>query len=156
MMIFASMTRWPNLLTINFVPLHNPIDWLRLHNKRIGTPTLNSNLWFAISLNYKIFRNSTEYNESIETPTTALAPSFVRVKEFAFRFVCNSSDSDSRIALLTSSTSVFLGPKCCVAKNTWHLQNGVGDLDRWFGLILLNYNLLLAASYGTEFWSNLD
>jgi len=26
MMIFASMTCQPNLLTINLVPLHNPID----------------------------------------------------------------------------------------------------------------------------------
>ncbi len=33
-----------HLLTINLVPLHNPIDWLKLRNKRIGTPTLSSSL----------------------------------------------------------------------------------------------------------------
>jgi hypothetical protein len=58
-----------------------------------------------------VFRNSTAYNESIETPVAALAPSSVGVKEFALRYMCNSSDKDSRIALLTSSTSVFLGAK---------------------------------------------
>jgi hypothetical protein len=51
-----------------------------------------------------VFRNSTGYNESIETPAATLAPSSVGVKEFALRYVCNSSDNDSRIALLTSST----------------------------------------------------
>jgi len=101
-MISISMTRSPNLLIINLIPLHNPIDWLRFHNKRISTPTLSSNLWFAIPLNCKVFRNSTRYNESIETPTTTLAPSSIRVKEFLFRYVCNSLDSDSRIALLIS------------------------------------------------------
>jgi hypothetical protein len=82
-----------------------------------------------------VFRNSTRYNKSIETHAAALAPSSVGVKEFALRYMCNFSYSDSRIALLTSSMSVFLG---------------AGDLDRWFGLILLSYNLLLAASYGME------
>jgi hypothetical protein len=106
-----SMTCWPNLLTINLIPLHNPIDWLRLHNKRIGTPTLSSNLWFVIPLNCKVFRNSTRYNESIETPIVALAPSFVKVKEFALRYVCNYSNNNFRIALLTSSTSIFLGAR---------------------------------------------
>ncbi len=93
-MISISMTRWPNLLTINLIPLHNPIDWLRLRNKRIGMPTLSSSSWFAIPLNCKVFRNSTGYNESIETPTATLAPSFVGVKEFALRYMCDSSDSD--------------------------------------------------------------
>jgi len=87
-MISASMTCWPDLLTINLIPFHNPIDWLRLRNKRIGTPTLSSNLWFAIPLNYKVFKNSTIYNESIETPVATLAPSFVGVKEFALKYVC--------------------------------------------------------------------
>jgi hypothetical protein len=41
-----------------------------------------------------VFRNSTGYNESIETPTSTLAPSFVGVKEFALRYMCDSSDSD--------------------------------------------------------------
>jgi len=58
-----------------------------------------------------MFKNSTEYNESIETLTIALAPSSVGVKEFAFKYVCNSSDIDYRIALLISSTSVFLEAK---------------------------------------------
>jgi hypothetical protein len=34
-----------------------------------------------------VFRNSTGYNESIETPAAALAPSSVGVKEFALRYV---------------------------------------------------------------------
>jgi hypothetical protein len=54
-----------------------------------------------------VFRNSTGYNESIKTHAAALAPSFVEAKESALRYVCNFSNSDSRIALLTSSTSVF-------------------------------------------------
>jgi hypothetical protein len=33
----------------------------------------------------------------------------VKVKEFAFKYMCNYLDNDSRIALLTSSTSIFLG-----------------------------------------------
>ncbi len=110
-MIFVSMTHWPNLLTINLVPLHNPIDWLRLRNKRIGKPTLSSNLWFAIPLNCKMFWNSTGYNESIETLLATLVFSFVEVKEFALKYVCNSLNNDSRIALLTSLTSIFLGAK---------------------------------------------
>jgi hypothetical protein len=99
------------LLTINLVPLHNPIDWFRLCNKRIGTPTLNSSLWFAIPLNCKVFRNSIGYNESIEPLAAALAPFFVGVNEFALRYVCNYSYSNSKIALLISSTSVFLGAR---------------------------------------------
>ncbi len=108
-MIFASMTHWRNLLTINLVPLHNPINWLRLRNKRIGKPILSYSLWFAIPLNCKVFRNSIGYNESIETLVVTLAPSSVRIKEIAFKYMCNSSDNDSRIALLTSSMWVFLG-----------------------------------------------
>jgi hypothetical protein len=56
-----------------------------------------------------VFRKSTEYNESIETLAVKLAPSFVKTKESALRYVCNSLDIDSRIALLTSSTLIFLG-----------------------------------------------
>jgi hypothetical protein len=59
----------------------------------------------------KVFRNSTGYNESIETHAATLAPSFVGVKKIALRYVCDSLDSDSRIALLTSSTSIFLGAR---------------------------------------------
>ncbi len=55
-----------------------------------------------------MFRNSTKYNESIETPAATLAPSSIGAKEFALRYVCDSSDSDSKIVLLTSSMSVFL------------------------------------------------
>jgi hypothetical protein len=62
-----------------------------------------------------VFKNSTGYNESIETPGAALALSSVGVTEFALKYVCNSLDSDSRIALLTSLTSVFLRLECCVA-----------------------------------------
>jgi hypothetical protein len=58
-----------------------------------------------------VFRNSTGYNESIETHAATLAPSFVEAKESALKYVCNSSDNDSRIALLTSSTLVFLGAR---------------------------------------------
>jgi hypothetical protein len=58
-----------------------------------------------------MFRNSTGDNESIETPATTLAPSSVEVKEFALRYMCNSSDIDFRITLLTSSMSVFLGAR---------------------------------------------
>jgi hypothetical protein len=58
-----------------------------------------------------VFKNSTRYNESIETPAATLAPSFVEVKEFALRYVCNYLDNDSRIALLISSMLVFLGAK---------------------------------------------
>jgi len=58
-----------------------------------------------------VFKNSTGYNESIETRATTFAPSYVRAKEFAFRYVCNYLDNDSRIALLTSSTSLFLGAR---------------------------------------------
>jgi len=65
----------------------------------------------VIPLNYKVFRNSTGYNESIKTPAVALAPSFVEVKEFALRYVCNYSYNNSIIALLTSSTSIFLGAR---------------------------------------------
>jgi len=63
-----------------------------------------------------VFRNSIGYNESIETLAAALAPSSVRIKEFALQYMCNSSDNDSKIALLTSSTSVFLGAimLCCI------------------------------------------
>ncbi len=125
MMISASMTCWPNLLTINLIPLHNPIDWLRLRNKRIGTPTLSSNLWFVIPLNCKMFINSTEYNESIEIHVATLAPSSVRVKKIVLRYVCNCSNNNSRIALLTSSTSIFLGARMlrCIrymASPKWH------------------------------------
>ncbi len=124
-MISTTMTRWTNLLTINLVPLHNPIDWLRLRNKRISTPTLSSSLWFAIPLDCKVFRNSTRYNESIEILAATLTAFSVEVKEFALKYVCNSSDSDSRITLLTSSTSVFLGSKmlCYIrymASLEWH------------------------------------
>ncbi len=111
MMISASMTHWPNLLIINLVPLHNPIDWLKLHNKRISTPTLSSNLWFTILLNCKMFRNSTKYNESIKTHVTTVAPFFVKAKESMLRYVCNYLNNNSRIALLTSSTLIFLGAK---------------------------------------------
>jgi hypothetical protein len=58
-----------------------------------------------------VFKNSTGYNKSIEIPTATLAPSSVEVKEFMFKYVCNSPYSDSKIALLTSSTSVFLGAR---------------------------------------------
>jgi hypothetical protein len=58
-----------------------------------------------------VFRNSTGYNESIETLATTLAPSSVGVKEFALKYVCDSLNSDSKIALLTSSMSVFLGAR---------------------------------------------
>jgi hypothetical protein len=58
-----------------------------------------------------MFKKSTGYNEYIETPATTLAPSFVRAKEYAFKYVCNSLNSDSRITLLTSSTSIFWGAR---------------------------------------------
>jgi hypothetical protein len=72
-----------------------------------------------------VFRNSTRYNESIETIVATLAPSSVGVKEFVLRYVCDSSDSDSKIALLISSTSIFLGARmmCCIrymASLEWH------------------------------------
>jgi hypothetical protein len=72
-----------------------------------------------------VFKNSTGYNESIETPAATLAPSSVGVKEFALRYVCDYSESDSKIALLTSSMSVFLGAKMlrCIrymASPEWH------------------------------------
>jgi hypothetical protein len=56
-----------------------------------------------------VFKNFIGYNESIETPAVALAPS-IGAKESVLKNMCNSLDSDSRIALLTSSTSIFLGP----------------------------------------------
>ncbi len=71
--------------------------------------TLSFSLLFAISLNCKVFKNFIGYNESIETPAVALAPS-IGAKESVLKNMCNSLDSDSRIALLTSSTSIFLGP----------------------------------------------
>jgi hypothetical protein len=37
-----------------------------------------------------VFKYSTRYNESIETPTTSLALSFVKAKESTLRYVCNS------------------------------------------------------------------
>jgi hypothetical protein len=72
-----------------------------------------------------VIRNSTKYNESIETPVATLAPYFVGVKEFALKYVCDSSDSDSKIALLISSTSIFLGARMlhCIrymASPEWH------------------------------------
>jgi hypothetical protein len=72
-----------------------------------------------------MFRNSTGYNESIETLAAALAPSSVGVKEFALRYVCDSSDNDSKIALLTSSMSIFLGARMLryiryMASSEWH------------------------------------
>jgi hypothetical protein len=62
-----------------------------------------------------MFKNSTGYNESIETLVATLALSFVGAKKSTFRYVCNSSDSNLRITSLTSSTSKILGPKCCIA-----------------------------------------
>jgi len=114
MMISASMTHWLNLLTIILVPLHKPIDWLRLRNKRIGTPTLSSNLWFVIPSYCKVFINSTGYNESIETLVATLAPSSVRAKESALRYVCNPSDSDSNFFWLHQH-QYFWGLKCYIA-----------------------------------------
>jgi hypothetical protein len=72
-----------------------------------------------------MFKNSTGYNESIETFATAFAPSFVGVIEFTFKYMCNSSDNNSRIALLISSMSIFLGAKIlhCIrymASPEWH------------------------------------
>jgi len=72
-----------------------------------------------------VFKNSTGYNESIETPAATLTPSYVGVKEFVLRYVCDSSHIDSKIALLTSSTLVFLGARMlhCVrymASLKWH------------------------------------
>jgi hypothetical protein len=72
-----------------------------------------------------VFRNSTEYNESIETLVATLAPSYVGVKEFALKYVCDSSDNDSKIALLTSSTLIFLGARMLhyiryMASLEWH------------------------------------
>jgi hypothetical protein len=72
-----------------------------------------------------VFRNSTRYNESIETPAIAFTPSSIGVKEFALKYVCNFFDSDSRIALLTSSTSIFLGARMLryiryMASLEWH------------------------------------
>jgi hypothetical protein len=72
-----------------------------------------------------VSKNSTGYNESIETPVATLAPSSVGVKEFALRYVCNSSNNNSKIALLTSSTLVFLGPRTlhCIRYTSspeWH------------------------------------
>jgi hypothetical protein len=63
-----------------------------------------------------MFKKSTKYNESIKTLVVALALSLIRAKEFTLRYVCDSTDSDSRIPMLTSSTSVFLGAKmlCCI------------------------------------------
>jgi hypothetical protein len=57
-----------------------------------------------------MLKNSIRYNESIETLATTLEPS-VGAKKSMLKYVCNSSDSDLRIALLTSSTLVFLGAK---------------------------------------------
>jgi hypothetical protein len=50
-----------------------------------------------------MFRNSTRYNESIETPTTALAPSCVGVKEFVLKYVCNSSNNDCIVNFINVS-----------------------------------------------------
>jgi hypothetical protein len=71
-----------------------------------------------------VFKNSTGYNESIETPAATLTPS-VGIKEFALKYVCDSSDSDSKIALLTSSTLIFLGARMLhcmryMASPEWH------------------------------------
>jgi hypothetical protein len=53
---------------------------------------------------------------TLETPASALAPSYVEAKESALRYMCNFSDNDSIITLLTSSMSVFLGARmlCCI------------------------------------------
>jgi hypothetical protein len=72
-----------------------------------------------------VSKNSTGYNESIETHAVTLAPSSVGVKKFTLRYVCDSSDSDSKIALLTSSTLVFLGARMLryiryMASPEWH------------------------------------
>jgi hypothetical protein len=56
-----------------------------------------------------MFKNSIGYNETIEIHAVALAPSFIEAKEFVLKYVCNFSNSDLRIALLISSTSIFLG-----------------------------------------------
>ncbi len=100
------------------------IDW------NYATKGLAHPLWVAAhDLWYrwiaKCFRNSTRYNESIETLAVTLAPSFVGAKEFTLRYVCYSSDSDSKIALLTSSTLVFLGARMLfctryMASPEWH------------------------------------
>jgi hypothetical protein len=57
-----------------------------------------------------MFRNSIGYNESIEILVATLEPFFVGAKESTLKYVCNSSNNDSRIALLTSSTLIFWGP----------------------------------------------
>jgi hypothetical protein len=72
-----------------------------------------------------VFRNSIGYNESIETPAATLAPFSVGAKEFALRYVCDYLDSNSKIALLTSSTLIFLGARMlhCIrymASPEWH------------------------------------
>jgi len=72
-----------------------------------------------------VFRNSIRYNESIETPAATLAPSSIGVKEFALKYMCDSSDNNSKIALLTSSTLVFLGARMLryiryMASPKWH------------------------------------
>jgi hypothetical protein len=72
-----------------------------------------------------VFKNSTGYNESIETFAVALAFFSIGIKEFALTYVCNSSNSDSRIALLISSTSIFLGARMLgyiryMASLEWH------------------------------------
>jgi hypothetical protein len=72
-----------------------------------------------------VLRNSTGYNESIEILVATLAPSFIEIKGFAIRYVCNSSNNDSRIALLISSTSIFLGARMLryiryMASPKWH------------------------------------
>jgi hypothetical protein len=41
-----------------------------------------------------MFRNSTEYNESIETHAATFAPFYVKTKEFVLKYVCNFLDSD--------------------------------------------------------------
>jgi len=83
------------------------IDW------NYATKGLARPLWVPIyDLRYRWIAkcsNSTGYNESIETHVAAFAPSSIGVKEFALKYMCNSSDNDSIIALLTSSTSIFLG-----------------------------------------------
>jgi hypothetical protein len=56
-----------------------------------------------------VFRNSTGYNESIESLVATLTPSSIGIKEFVLMYVCDFSNNNSKIALLILSTSVFLG-----------------------------------------------
>jgi len=68
--ISASTTLVPSLVTISRVPLHKPFAWSKLRSSMMGVPTLILSLWLGIPDVFKEFRNS-----GVSTPKARLSSS---------------------------------------------------------------------------------